>query len=148
MFKVYQVKDGDTIESIARAFKTTPDYVKKINGIADNMMLNPGGFIIIPIEEETQFDTYVVEKGDNMYEIARENGIDYNMLLKLNGLKAADYIYPNQKIIIPKKGVILYETENGDTLSELLDKLNISYETLKSQNKSIYLEPGQIVFYR
>ncbi len=148
MYKVYQVQSGDSLERISRMFQTTPEMLKKINGITNNMTLIPGTFVIVPIEEENLFDVYTVQKGDNMYAIARTNHVDYEMLLELNGLDADDYIYPEQEILIPKKNVKMYRVKDGDTVTSVTSALNTNYEELSKYNQNIFLMPGQILFYK
>lgn len=147
MYKVYQVQNGDTLERVAQLFKTTPETLRRLNGMTGSMMLRPGSFIIVPIEEENLFDTYIVQKGDNMYAIARNYNVDYDMLLELNGLDPDDYIYPDQEILIPKRGVKMYRVKDGDTVSSVVNNLNTNYEELSKQNKNLFLMPGQILFY-
>lgn len=148
MYKVYQVQGGDTLERIANLFHTTTDAIRRLNGITGNVMLRPGSFLIVPVEEDTMFDTYIVQKGDNMYTLARNYDVDYDMLLELNGLDADDYIYPNQEILIPKKGVKMYRVKDGDTVESVTNNLNTNYEMLSKQNKNLFLVPNQILFYQ
>lgn len=148
MYKVYQVQSGDTIERIANLFHTNTDMIRRLNGITGNVMLRPGSFLIVPVEEESLFDTYIVQKGDNMYALARTHNVDYDMLLELNGLDADDYIYPEQEILIPKKGVKMYRVKDGDTVESVSNNLNTDYAELSKQNKNLFLMPDQILFYQ
>lgn len=148
MYKVYQVQNADTLERIANLFHTTTDTIRKLNGIKGNVLLRPGSFIIVPMEEETLFDTYIVQKGDNMYAIARTNQVDYDMLLNLNGLDKDDYIYPDEEILIPKKDVKMYQVKEGDTINTVLDYFHTDYEKLIQQNPNLFLTTDQILFYR
>ena len=148
MYKVYQVQSGDTIERIANLFHTNTDTIRRLNGITGNVMLRPGSFLIVPVEEESLFDTYIVQKGDNMYALARTHNVDYDMLLELNGLDADDYIYPEQEILIPKKGVKMYRVKDGDTVESVSNNLNTDYAELSKQNKNLFLMPDQILFYQ
>lgn len=148
MYKVYQVQGGDTIERIADLFHTNTDTIRRLNGITGSVMLRPGSFLIVPVEEESLFDTYIVQKGDNMYALARTYNVDYDMLLELNGLDADDYIYPGQEILIPKKGVKMYRVKDGDTVESVSNNLNTDYAELSKQNKNLFLMPDQILFYQ
>ncbi len=148
MYKVYQIQNGDTLEQIAQLFHTTTDTIRKLNGITGNVLLSPGSFLIVPAEEETLFYTYVVQKGDNMYSIARNNQVDYDMLLQINGLDADDYIYPNEEILIPKKDVKMYQVKDGDTMTSIIDRTNMNYDGLTKLNPNLFLTPDQIIFYR
>lgn len=147
MYEIYIIKETDTLESIADKYKTTPRILKQINGIQTLMDLRPSNEIIAPILKQQPYQYYTVKKGDNIYEIARNNNIDYKMLLTLNGLDEGDYIYPNQTIILPKVGVQLYITKEDDTLDFVLNKLNLGIEELQRENENIYLRPDQILVY-
>ena len=102
------------------------------------------------MEENTSnhFDYYEITKGDSLYEIARKNNLNPKLLAQLNGLNESDYIYPNQVLLVPKAGTILYITTIGDTLSEVAKGLNIDIEKLVDNNNKIYLQPEQLIVYR
>ncbi|MGC8928133.1 MAG: transglycosylase SLT domain-containing protein [Myxococcota bacterium] len=46
---------------------------------------------------------YIVEEGDNPYDIARKHNINLNELMEMNGLEHGDKIYPGNILKIPKK---------------------------------------------
>ena len=148
MYEIYTVLGDDTLESIASKYGTTPSVLTQINGFGVNEVLVPGNQIIVPIDRQQPYQYYTVKKGDNIYEIAKKNNIDYNLLLQLNGLEKNDYIYPNQTIILPKKGLGIYMTVENDTLGDVLKKLRISIEELMRENNNIYLRPEQILIYK
>ena len=68
-------------------------------------------------------------------------GLTAKEIAELNGLELNEYIYPDQKILVSKDNVKIYITEEGDTLNQVAQKLNISKETIDSYNKEIYLLP-------
>lgn len=94
------------------------------------------------------FEYYVVKKGDNLYDIARKNNIDVNDLLLINGLKKDDYIYPDQKILVPKSNYKIIITKDNDTFSSISKRLNIPVSDLINQNSNLYLIPEQLIVYR
>ena len=148
MYEIYTIKEGDTLESIAFMYKTTVGILKQINGIMDNYRIRPNTQIIVPIERKQPYQYYTVKKGDNMYDIARDYGIDYNLLLQLNGLDEGDYIYPNQTIMLPKKGLGIYMTKSDDTLDLVLNRIGITIDELLRENENIYLRENQILVFR
>jgi len=148
LYKIYTVSIGDTIESIANQFGTSEGVLDQINGFDKGEVLVPGKQIIVPVREVQPYRYYTVKKGDNLYQIARDNDIDYQMLLQLNGLDDNDYIYPNQTLLLPKEGLRLYLTKNDDTLGKVLESLNISIDDLLKENENIYLRPEQIIVFR
>ncbi len=91
---------------------------------------------------------YVVEEGDTLYQISRKFNVNPKLVAELNGLKIDEYIYPKQTLIIPKKGIQYYITKDDDTLKTVSNIFNAKENDIVSQNKSIYLLPGQMIFYK
>ena len=147
MYSIYQILPGDTIDSIANQVGTTSNNLMKINGLT-NSNLNEGAYIVIPMNINLPFTTYIVEKNDSIYSIAKKYDIDYKTLLEINGLEEDDYIYPNQEIIIPNKDFNLYVTKENDSLATVAKKLNASQEELIRDNITIFLKPDQLILYR
>ena len=148
MYEVYVMKLGDTLESIATQYETTEGILKQINGINNDLELNPGMMIVVPVNKKQPYQYYTVKKGDNLYDIARDYDIDYNLLLQLNGLEVDDYIYPNQTIMLPKKGMGIYLTRSNDTLKDVINKLGITMDELLMENDNIFLREEQIIVFR
>jgi len=146
MYDTYVVMENDTINTISSKFKTSPEVIYQLNGYMSE--LRPGTRLVVPRVVNNLFDYYTVNKGDSLYKIASENNIDADLLAQLNGINKTDYIYPNQTLLIPKAGSILYITAVGDTLSEIAKGLNVSMDKLISQNDNIYLQPEQLIVYR
>lgn len=149
MYQVYQIKNGETIESIAKKLNTTSDELRRLNGIGDNATIREGSYIIIPNNNndinfnytDPNYKKYIVQKGDNIYKIARENNVDYGTLLKLNGLKNDEYIYPNQEIILPIKNT--YVTSENEKISDILNKLNLKMSDIED----LYVVEDQVINY-
>ena len=150
MYTIYQVQNGDTLASVASKFGISVENLSNLNGIMVGSVLNPGDNIVVPKVqmENPYFVEYIVKKGDNVYEIAQANNINPSQLLKLNGLNETDMIYPNQKIMIPRRGVSFYITETDDTLNNVTKRLNVSANELARQNGTIYLTNDQLVVYK
>ena len=146
MDKNYIVTENDTIDDIALKFNTTPMILKLLNG--DNFKIKAGKEIKVPSMNSDLFDYYVINNGDTLYKIAINNNINPSLLAELNGLNVDDYIYPNQVLLVPKAGSILYITAIGDTFNEILKGLNVSSDELISQNSNIYLQPEQLIVYK
>lgn len=70
------------------------------------------------------------------------------MLAQLNGINIYDYIYPEQVLLVPKAGSILYITAVGDTLAEVAKGLKTNISELAMQNEKIYLQPEQLIVYK
>ena len=94
------------------------------------------------------YTSYEIKKGDTLYAISKEYNVNTKLLAELNGLNIDDYIYPGQVILIPLKNVSYYITKKGDTLKNVSNTFNVSEEDLVGQNETIYLEEGQMIYYR
>lgn len=147
MYRVYQIQSGDTLESIATMIGVDASILKQLNGIKNDVNLIPGSFLIIPVTDD-RFTNYIIKKGDTIYSIATTYGVDPDLLLKINGLNKEDYIYPNQEIIIPSNNYKYYMTEDGDTIESVLNKLQIDYNNLLSNNDEIFLIQDQLIIYK
>lgn len=98
------VKRGDALEKIARSNKTTVDAIKKANDLK-NDRLKIGQVLKVPVnvaktKEKIAVQTeqkpqatitgepvwYTVKSGDNPWKIAKQNGVKFEDLLRLNNL--------------------------------------------------------------
>ncbi|GAA5415954.1 cell wall-binding protein YocH [Paraliobacillus ryukyuensis] len=75
---------------------------------------------------------YQVEKGDSLWEIARENEINVDDLKKSNSL-TEDIIFPGQSLQIDKE--IVYTVKAGDTLSEIAHDYQVRLDDLIGWNE-------------
>lgn len=144
MYEVYQIAFGDTLEKIANKFGITLDELKKLNnGISG--FLRPGMLIVVP-SSNNNFSKYIIEKGDNLYSIAKKFNVSVDTLYAINGLSKDEYIYPGEIILIPKENISVYMTKDGDTITDLntLGQLN----EILTLNSKIYLLPNQAVLYK
>lgn len=98
--------------------------------------------------ESPFYDIYEIKKGDTLYKISKEFNVNTKLLAELNGLKLDDYIYAGDTVFIPKKDVSYYITKDGDTLYTASKIFNVSEKDLVDQNKTIYLLPEQMIYYK
>ena len=146
MYEIYDIKDGDTLESIAYMYDITVQDIKDINGDVSNF--RAGGNIIVPKKRNAYFDTYSIKKGDSLYAIRKEYGLSPSLLAGLNGLNLNDYIYPGDSIMVPKSGVSVYITAQGDTVDSVIRGMNANRDVFLKENDRIYLYPGQLIVYK
>jgi LysM repeat protein len=147
MYEIYNIKETDTLESIAKDYNTTKEELIKINGPQIITSEERNNQIIVPKKDTNYYEYYTVKKEETIYQIANNNNIDYNILLKINGLEKDDYIYPNQTIILPKKGINIYLTQENDTLNDIINKLKTDLNQLIKTNNTIYLKEEQIIIF-
>lgn len=143
MYDKYTVGYNESLNDIASRFNTTKEELMSINNLYEDS-LRAGMDIAVPVSND-YFTTYTVNSGDNLYAIARRYNINPTLLAALNGLNMDDYIYPNQKIMIPKSGYSFYITKDGDTLSIVADKFKRNADEIIKMNQTIYLLPGQLM---
>lgn len=143
IYKIYVVGLNDTIDSIASSLGVLPDDIRKINGFSSSHRIKEGDQIIVPASN-SNFTTYVIVKGDNLYEIAKRYNTTALQLQLLNGL-ADEYIYPGESLVVPNENVMFYITTDGDSLNKVLDYFGID-NVLSNQN--IFLLPNQLIVYK
>ena len=97
------------------------------------------------LNNNSYFNYYTIESGDNLYEIARKYNVNPKLLAAINGIKDDEYIYPNQELLIPKSGYSYYITAEGDTLDTVANMFKISKIDLLNQNETIYLLKDQVL---
>ncbi len=147
--ETYIVKEGDNIATIAKKYNISIVDLIKQNNLENVYYLEPGLELIIPEEKAPLgFTHYTVKKGDNLYEIAKRYNISVKDLSELNGLEINEYIYPEQRLLVPEEGVQVYITKDGDTIQTIIDKLGTNREEIFVYNPKIYLLPEQLIAYR
>ena len=144
MYGIYRIQLGDTIDSLSKKYGVSPEILENLN---QNSNFEVGTNIIVPTMNE-YFEIYTIDKGDNLYNIAKRYNTDYNLLALLNVLNVNDYIYPNMTILVPKRNVKYYITKDNDTLLSINRLLNGNINKLLSQNNNIYLKEGQLIVYK
>ncbi len=147
--ETYIVKEGDNIATIAKKYNISIVDLINQNNLENVYYLEPGLELIIPEERAPLgFTYYTVKKGDNLYEIAKHYNISVKDLSELNGLEIGEYIYPEQRILVPEEGVEIYITKEKDTIQTIIDKLGTNREEIFVYNPKIYLLPEQLIAYR
>lgn len=147
--QTYIVEQGDNIAGIAKKFNVKVADIVRENNLENIYYLVPGLELVIPTSTtQSAFDYYTVRKGDTLYQIGKKFGITAEMLAELNGLELNEYIYPEQRLLVPKEGVQVYITKDGDTLNLVADELGISRENILLYNENIYLLPEQLIAYK
>ncbi len=103
-FTTYQVKPGDTLYSIAQEFGTTVDAIKTYNNLTSNL-LTVNQILQIPFSETTtETITYVVKRGDTLYQIANNFGVTIDEIMNLNNLDST-ILTIGDTLLIPSKNL-------------------------------------------
>lgn len=147
--KPYIIKKGDTLSKIAESYGTTVKALMYINQGLYPENLIPGTQICVPRINETPLcpngKYYTVLPGDTLFSIASRFNISIKNILMSNKFDNPYSLISGQKICIPIKKICcpngkLYTVQNGDTLSKILIKNDISIYSLINANKGLNLE--------
>lgn len=161
---MYTVKKGDSLYSIAKRYDTTVDSIVKLNNLKNNN-LSIGQILRIPengesVTELPTYINYVVEKGDNLYSIAKKYDTTVENIIKDNNLssqilsigqnlkiatKEADVVEEciGEEFIVPENKT--YIVLKGDSLYSIAKKFNTTVDQIKTKNNltSNLLKIGQ-----
>lgn len=152
----YVVQKGDTLYSIASKYKVTVDEIKRFNNLNSNI-LSIGQTLKIPSKELPPIDlediipsnSYVVQKGDTLYSIARKNNVLLQDLINVNNL--TDYeLYVGQILKLPLSEDVAkeeYKIQKGDTLYSIARKYDTTVNRLRELNNlsNNVLSIGQVI---
>ena len=122
-YDTYTVMAGDTLSGIAAKFGTTYQELAAINGIADPNVIHVGQ--IIKLKRDTAStpqsgDTYTVQAGDTLSDIAAKYGTTYQELAALNGIADPNIIHVGQVLkVTGSAGGRTYTVQSGDNLWDI-----------------------------
>lgn len=97
--KIYVVKPGDSIWTIARENGVSIESIINANGLQDSTKLVVGQTLVIPSTERA----YTVRPGDSLWSIARKFNVSVESIAELNNLSNPEAIYPGLVLRIPEK---------------------------------------------
>ena len=126
----YIVEKGDTLYKISRMFNISIDELKRINNLNDNNISI--GQKIYLIEQDNNYQEYIVKKGDSLWAISRKYDIPVNELIEINNLK--DLTIKVGDILLVPNQEDYYTVEKGDTLWSVAKKFNTTVDNLKQIN--------------
>lgn len=130
----YIVEKGDTLYSISRKFNIPVEKIKQINNLTNNT-ISIGQILYLQEQNNNDYDTYIVQKGDSLWKISKEYNIPVNELIDINNLTNLT-LQINQELLVPKKDIEedIYIVQKGDTLWSIAKNNNISVNDLKELN--------------
>ncbi len=155
---IYIVKKGDTLTTIAQKLGIPLEKLKNANPNIKSSDLSIGQKILIPSEHTTkmsqksfpnisQAKIYIVQKGDNAYDIARKLGCSVDELKKINPNLDLSNLNIGDRIVIPNNSKSTFNTQmaniyivkSGDTASTIASKYNIALSELEKLNPQLNL---------
>ena len=178
-FKTHLVKKGETFSTIARLYRVDLEPILEMNRLNKRSRLAGGMNLLIPLPKDqgpnpdqpakkkpertdqrskpVETTTYTIKKGDTLWSIANETGVNLGALGRWNNLYPEERLMPGDKLKIEMtktsnpsnqsrgKSVgkeIIYVVKEGDTLRGIAKKFNLTISEIKAWNH--LAEPGRI----
>lgn len=96
----YTVQRGDNLSRIARAFGTSVPALQSLNGIPNANRIYAGQALCV--QARATGTTYVVQRGDWLFSIARRFGVNPWVVAQVNHLANPNLLYAGQVLLIPE----------------------------------------------
>jgi membrane-bound lytic murein transglycosylase D len=117
---VHKVRQGETVASIAKKYKTHPTVVRDMNSLGNDVLVVgaelrvPSAVVNLPSKvmlAAARVDgrgnrtgrrtaVHVVRSGDSLWRIAKRHRMDVNTLARMNGMGPGDTLRAGQKLVL------------------------------------------------
>jgi membrane-bound lytic murein transglycosylase D len=148
---VHVVRKGESVWTIAASYGASCRDVLNTNGLRSSDRIYPGQKLKIPAGGSCNAVVHTVRKGDTISGIAEKYGVSTSSVLRENGMKPPDRIYPGEKIKVPAAGtpgeeIVIHSVRRGETITSIARKYGASSQAVLKENglgprDTIY--PGQ-----
>ena len=122
-------------------YATSPTYINTIMSIINSNNLTQYDNVedVENSVDNLNYIEYIVKSGDTLSAIAQKYNTTYQKIAQDNNIENPNLIYPNQKLKIytnVSQGTneIIYIVKSGDTLSEIAQKFNTTYQKIAKDN--------------
>ena len=165
----HTVKEGETIESIAKAYLVTPYDIIALNPDAESIF-GPNTVLIIPnskvknaaIEEESKeiigYKKHKVKRKETLYGLSKQYGISEEEIKKANRFLYSENLQKGQKLRIPRYKTIVSKQTFKNTIRKytvlpkegkwrIAYKFGITVAELEALNPNMkpILQPGDVL---
>jgi membrane-bound lytic murein transglycosylase D len=171
-FKTHVVKKGETFSNIARLYRVDLEPIFEMNRLNKRSRLPAGMNLLIPLPKDqgpnpdqaakkkpertdqrskpAETTTYTIKKGDTLWSIANETGVNLGALSRWNNLYPERKLMPGDKLKIELgktsgpsdqsrgKSVgkeMIYVVKGGDTLRSIAKKFKLTISEIKTWNQ-------------
>lgn len=97
----YKIKSGDTLSEIAMKYNTTVSSIVSLNNIKNPNLIYTGDIIKIKKNDTSSNNSnryYTVRNGNTLWGIAQRYNTSVANLVRMNGIRNPNLIYPGQRI--------------------------------------------------
>nr|MCS5595506.1 LysM peptidoglycan-binding domain-containing protein [Porticoccaceae bacterium] len=102
--KTHQVEVGETLYSIAWRYDLKVDMLAQANSLDRSYLITPGQILTLilgdPKSRVSALNQHRVLKGDTLFSIASEYGVEVQSLARVNNLDSPFLLYPGQIITL------------------------------------------------
>jgi len=170
---IHVVRQGDNLYVIARKYGSSVSAIRQANGLRGSL-IRPGQSLVVPrFGTNTQVasrqplrtgddGSYVVQRNDTLWDIARGFSISVDSLCAANGLARNQVIRPGQRLTIPDEAsrpapmraaashdaiASTHTVRSGDTLYDIALAHGVTATALRRANglSSSRIYPGKIL---
>jgi LysM repeat protein len=143
------VQPGDTLWALAQRYSTTAEEILRVNGLTGHDLF-PGAVLKLPTNSTAAPETYTVQTGDTLYDIAVAFSITADELIAINNLDGTT-IKPGQTLVLkapatePPPAPLVVTVQPGDTLWAIAANNETTIDTLVQANNlasTSTLRPG------
>lgn len=128
----YDVQEGDTLWSISQTKGATVEELKSWNQLSNDLIFPNETLNVEKTADPKQDIEYIVQKGDSLWGISNEYGVEISQLKSWNQL-SSNLIHPGQKLIVkPEKDVV---TEQVQKQSQVKDKTEAVTSTTSNEKQ-------------
>lgn len=166
-FKTHTVKKGETLPKIARLYRVEVEPILEINQLGGSSKIHRGMTLLIPLSKEDEEKPtvvgqkkrngnnmdrgsdeilYTIKKGDTLWSIANEMGVNIGALSRWNNLPPGKKLLPGDKLKIRvtdsgenvsrAKGEkeIIYIVKKGDSLWSIAQRYKVTISEICTWN--------------
>ena len=145
----YAVVKGDTLYSIAFRYGLDYHALANINKIDPPYNLAVGQVLLLNLKAQ-EAPSYVVQKGDTLYSIARKNGQSVNFLASVNNLEPPYTLKLGQKLLLSRENAVTPATQKenaevpvaGSTTTTAATKPSTSTSSSSATTKPAATKPA------